>query len=713
MPTPLTPAEVAEEFGDILAQYHAETMSLADFKTAYTALWNDATTGGTSIPLIGAQISAVLGLWNSNQVQMNTWMTGSATFDSSDPDQPDLGWYPLTNYLGLTIWLPCPARMVADFNGIEVAGTVGTVGELPGSAPNGTIYIVGGHYYIRQGSSWVDAGAFVGPQGIQGVPGNKGWSPVLAFVVNGAGYAAQVTDWVGGEGTKPATGSYIGATGLVASIGDAINVRGPQGAQGIQGDEGPQGPQGLSYVPDAVGPIAGRSAYDAEAEGFGYLATDEGLLYFRVGVSGWSAGIEFGKGDQGDQGFKGWSPAFAIVNDGTRRVLQVDDWVGGQGVKPAVGDYVGATGLVAAIGDAVDIRGPQGVQGPQGDPGPQGDEGPQGMAFTINAVGPFSERSAYNSEADGFVFLASDQARLYVRVDGNWSEGVPLVSGQYLRFDISTVATGSTQNIALPFAVALSDILFFESGIEQNKTGLSIVGSTLTVEAREAGNPLRVMLPGGNTGPQGEVGPQGDPGPQGDTGPALNLIGALANSSELPGSGTAGDGYMINGELWIWDTLTDDWVNVGPPGPAGPAGADGADATLSDDTPVGLGATASPGVDPEASRSDHRHQFPLGQGREITTPGPLQASDHGTIVAWNSVSGALELPNNLFAGFNCMVYVAHATGLPTFTPLSGAVIRQADSFNKARKQYSLVTLVVLSNSGGAAAEYLLGGDMSS
>lgn len=68
-------------------------------------------------------------------------------------------------------------------------------------------------------------------------------------------------------------------------------------------------------------------------------------------------------GDQGDQGDPGWSPVFAIVNDGTRRVLQVSDWVGGAGTKPATGEYVGASGLTGTIGSAVDIRGPTGAAG--------------------------------------------------------------------------------------------------------------------------------------------------------------------------------------------------------------------------------------------------------------------------------------------------------------------------------------------------------------
>ena len=57
-------------------------------------------------------------------------------------------------------------------------------------------------------------------------------------------------------------------------------------------------------------------------------------------------------------GPKGWSPAFAIVSDGSRRVLQIVDWVGGEGTKPATGGFIGSTGIVGTAAQAIDIRGP-------------------------------------------------------------------------------------------------------------------------------------------------------------------------------------------------------------------------------------------------------------------------------------------------------------------------------------------------------------------
>ena len=50
----------------------------------------------------------------------------------------------------------------------------------------------------------------------------------------------------------------------------------------------------------------------------------------------------------------GWSPVLAIAVDGARQVLQIADWSGGSGVKPATG-YLGAVGLVSSIANAANL----------------------------------------------------------------------------------------------------------------------------------------------------------------------------------------------------------------------------------------------------------------------------------------------------------------------------------------------------------------------
>lgn len=81
-----------------------------------------------------------------------------------------------------------------------------------------------------------------------------------------------------------------------------IDIKGDIGATGATGPVGPTGATGASFTVDDTGLLADRGAHDSEPAGFSYLATDDGKLYIRQGVSGWSGGIPFGKGETGDPG---------------------------------------------------------------------------------------------------------------------------------------------------------------------------------------------------------------------------------------------------------------------------------------------------------------------------------------------------------------------------------------------------------------------------
>jgi hypothetical protein len=54
--------------------------------------------------------------------------------------------------------------------------------------------------------------------------GNDGWSPVTAIVSHGNRQVVKVTDWTGGGGTKPDVDVYIGASGFVTDIADAVAI---------------------------------------------------------------------------------------------------------------------------------------------------------------------------------------------------------------------------------------------------------------------------------------------------------------------------------------------------------------------------------------------------------------------------------------------------------------------------------------------------------
>jgi hypothetical protein len=105
---------------------------------------------------------------------------------------------------------------------------------------------------------------------------------------------------------------------------------------------------------------------------------------------------------------------------------------------------------------------------------------------------------------------------------------------------------------------------------------LTLPGNTFSVNYA---NGTQVPL-----GATGATGPDGATGPVGPQGVSVTLIGSVADSASLPVSGNAGDGYITidSGDLWIWNTVTTSWNDVGQI--VGPQGA------------TGLGATGATGI---------------------------------------------------------------------------------------------------------------------
>ncbi|MFN5207960.1 MAG: hypothetical protein ACK5D8_00585, partial [Bacteroidota bacterium] len=116
----------------------------------------------------------------------------------------------------------------------------------------------------------------------------------------------------------------------------------------------------------------------------------------------------------------------------------------------------------------------------------------------------------------------------------------------------------------------------------------------------------------GATGPQGPIGLTGPQGPQGAQGTGVTILGSFSNVNQLPVSGSPGDSYLVNGDLYVWSTNTSSWSNVGniqgpagtpgatgPQGPQGAIGATGAQGPAGPQGPIGLtgptGATGATG----------------------------------------------------------------------------------------------------------------------
>lgn len=241
-----------------------------------------------------------------------------------------------------------------------------------------------------------------------GTPGTNGWSAVLALVADGARQVLQVVDWAGGTGPKPATGKYIGASGLVDTAAEAVNVRGAAGADGkevqlqksathvqwrldggawadlialadLAGTDGREvqlqttathiqwrlaGGAWANLV--ALDALKGADGLDGKGWTGASYDPDTGKITFTS-----ADGLGFttddlrapGGGGGGAPGDKGWSPVLSLVADGARQVLQVTDWTGGAGSKPATGKYIGAAGLVDTAAEAVNIRPADGANG--------------------------------------------------------------------------------------------------------------------------------------------------------------------------------------------------------------------------------------------------------------------------------------------------------------------------------------------------------------
>jgi hypothetical protein len=247
-----------------------------------------------------------------------------------------------------------PFSIVVDPSGGDQRSSLYLPSSLPGN--------MSGHLILFHDGEWFDYGSFsamqgptgptgpegpegpAGPQGATGPSGgNDGWSPQFAVVSDGARRVLQVTGWVGGTGSPPASGQYVGATGLVSSLVSAIDVRGVPGATGPAGTNGASGTRwfegsgapssGLGVNGDFYLNITTGDVYNKAA---GVWTVIENIMGPQgpIGFTG-SSGPSGPSGPAGPSGgLDGYSPVFAIVTDGARRVLEVVNWVGGTGPKP-------------------------------------------------------------------------------------------------------------------------------------------------------------------------------------------------------------------------------------------------------------------------------------------------------------------------------------------------------------------------------------------
>lgn len=116
----------------------------------------------------------------------------------------------------------------------------------------------------------------------------------------------------------------------------------------------------------------------------------------------------------------------------------------------------------------------------------------------------------------------------------------------------------------------------------------------------------------GDKGDPGEPGPQGPEGPAGPVGPqgtGLTLLGELSGPEALPPSANAGDGYLIEGSMWVWSDTTSSWTNVGSI--QGPRGIQGEQGLVGETGPQG----------PKGDQGDAGPEGPKGDKGDTGLPG--------------------------------------------------------------------------------------------
>lgn len=301
------------------------------------------------------------------------------------------------------------------------------------------------------------------------------------------------------------------------------------GAQGLPGVPGAMGP---AFQVDATGPTADRALYDAEPEGFAFLDTTTGLLYFRQGA-GWSDGVQFQgtPGEKGDQG-----PAGEPGAPGPQ---------GEQGPAGPAGEP-GPAGLPGAPGP----KGDAGAAGPQGEPGPTGPQGPQGEQ---GPAGPQGEQGA------GLNILGSLSSPDDLPVTGAPGDAYLISGNLWVWSGSEWVNAGQIQGPAGPQG---------EQGPAGPQGDPGVAG------------PQGLKGDAGEPGPQGEAGPAGAAGPQGEPGPA-GPEGPKGDQGDPGPQGPAGE--------------VGPQGPAGPQGEQGPQGLPGADGLTNPMTTAGdliVGGTA-------------------------------------------------------------------------------------------------------------------------
>lgn len=504
-----------------------------------------------------------------------------------------------------------------------VAGATGAPG------PAGMIYrgnwanqeaYVAGDVVFRGGSSYIATGANSGvdpliangPWDPLAVRGSQGASGVGNLVARGAWSVNMVpplavNDVVTYEGT--AWRVLTAGTNAIPQTGPnyEVFVAAIAGPEGPVGTVGPTGPKGG----DGIGNLVLKGEWSAQLydkndvvtyNGSAWWATEQTLTGppGELGITAWE--ILVSKGDAGPAGTAGEQGATGPAGaDGLGNLVIKGSWI--DGVAYDLNDAVTHDGsLWLALKDnpsgAPGAANPdfrlivaKGGYGPTGSVGPAGPTGAPGVG-ELNPVGAWQAATIY--PAKSLVEYNGSSYYTVVSTIAGPPDQVPLIWKLFAGRGATgpsgevgpqgdkgdpgtsvTIAGSLTAAADLPIAMPLGTG-YLIAGDLWVKTGSALPGSVNGYE-----NVGQIQ------GPAGPAGPVGDVGPQGPAGQSVRIIGSQPSVIALFAMDTsvliAGDGFLVLGDLWVFDGNSFQNVGkiqgptgaVGPAGPAGVAGGAG------------------------------------------------------------------------------------------------------------------------------------------
>jgi collagen type VII alpha len=474
--------------------------------------------------------------------------------------------------------------------------------------------------------------------GKPGTPGLTGWSPVLANVPDSQRSVLQVVDWVGGQGSKPATGLYIGPSGEVSSLAAGKDIRGPAG---------PAGPAGSIVISGSADVLNGNGA---PSDGIGvdnqlYLDNITDDVYKKI-TGHWvlQTNIKGATGNAGATGSAGADGASILTGSGapgsglgSNRDYYIDTtnfnlYAKSAGAWANLGSLRGANGTDGTDGATIrrgtgapssglgndgdqyldttafnlyakasgswtlegSLIGPAGSTGPQGASGSQGPSGAFGGAISLEYLA--STASSGNNADPSGTNLAFDTGGARYQASGILFSKVGVAGDLHtaLNAAVALLAANSSSTIAKLRIVdktnPLAFYIFDVTGVTDHTDWFKLAvanGQTTTNDFATSSAPIVALLD--FVGEKGDTGPAGSAGSAGANGTSSRFGSGVPSN----GFGNDGDEYLNTANFDFYTKASGTWTLIGnikgDPGSAGSAGSAG--------SPGAAGAAGRPGVD--------------------------------------------------------------------------------------------------------------------